>query len=110
MESEMIRVELGDEVKGQGKWRYVIKGLWNDGGDGMEHVSRTPLLDACRMLKSTGADTRRVVGLFRKGRSKPDLTCTVEAGAGVTVREDDGPRFVKWNPYPMAISTDKVTV
>jgi hypothetical protein len=97
---DMIRVELGEEVKRRGKWRYVIKPLWNDGSSSTECVSSQPLLDACRLLKSTGAAPRQLVGLFRAGRDKPDLTCTVEVGAGLYVREDDGPRFVKWIPWP----------
>ena len=96
----MIRVELGEEVKRRGKWRYVIRPLWSDGDCSMEHVSRTPLLDACRLLKSTGAPLQSRVGLFRQGRDQPDLTCTVETGAGVYVN-DDGPRFQKWVPHPM---------
>ena len=96
----MIRVELGEEVKRRGKWRYVIRPLWSDGGCSMEYVSRTPLLDACRLLKSTGAPLQSRVGLFRQGRDQPDLTCTVEGGAGVYVFEPDHGtiRFAKWNP------------
>ena len=29
----MIRVELGEEFKRRGTWRYVIKSLWRDGGE-----------------------------------------------------------------------------
>ena len=96
----MIRVELGEEFKRRGAWRYVINPLWNDGGSSTERVSSQPLLDACRKLKSTGAPPGALVGLFRVGRDKPDLTCTVDAGAGMTVTERSAPRFRKWNPRP----------
>ena len=56
----MIRVELGEEFKRRGAWRYVINPLWNDGGSSTERVSSQPLLDACRKLKSTGAPPVRL--------------------------------------------------
>jgi hypothetical protein len=95
----MLRVELGEEYKRRGIWRYVIKSLWRDGGDAVERLSSQPLLDACRMLKSTGAPLSTPVGLFREGRDQPDLTCTVGWGAERTVREHTH-RFRKWNPRP----------
>jgi len=96
----MIRVELGDEFKRRGAWRYVIKSLWRDGGDSTESISSQPLLDACRRLKSTGAPVEQLVGLFRTGRGPPDLTCSVGEGAGLTVREKTT-RFQKWKPRPL---------
>ena len=95
----MIRVELGEEFKRRGAWRYVINPLWNDGGSSTERVSSQPLLDACRMLKATGAPLGQRVGLFREGRALPDLACTVGWGAERTVSEQVH-RFRKWTPRP----------
>jgi len=77
------------------KWRWHVRER------GLEGLSREPLLDACRKLKRTGEPLAQPVGLFRGWRSIPDLTCTVEAGAGVTVREHAkaGPYFIKHVPY-----------
>ena len=45
------------------------------------------------------------VGLFREGRDAPDISCPVEAGAAVTVKEQDNGvlkfgkyRAFKWKP------------
>ncbi|MET0705359.1 MAG: hypothetical protein ABWY82_00730 [Tardiphaga sp.] len=94
----MIRVELGEEIRQRhkaSKWRWRVQER------GLEGFSREPLLDACRELKRTGELLAKPVGLFREGRSVPDLTCTVEAGAGVTVREHAkaGPYFIKHAPH-----------
>jgi hypothetical protein len=63
--------------------------------------SRTPMLDACRALKALGVDTETKCGLFREGRSEPDLTCTVGAGAALSVAERDKgiPRFTKYEAF-----------
>ncbi len=49
-----------------------------------------------------GGDTKQAVGLFRAGRSKPDITCrSVEAGAALTVTEpsDGRIRFARYQRF-----------
>ena len=89
----MIRVELGEEVKKRGKWRWKVPAL------ALEGFSRQPLLDACREIKRTSealSDAR--AGLYRLGREEPDLVCGVEWGAGKTVDESNT-TFHKWKPW-----------
>ena len=106
---DMIRVMLGEEYGGwrsvgcgfsHGVWHWYVRLGQNGNASTLEGYSRQPLLDACRELQRIGTPLTSPVGLFREGRSKPDLFCTVEAGAGLTVREDVT-RFCKWKPYPM---------
>ena len=93
----MIRVELGIEAK-PGLWAYKVEGM------PVEGRSRQPLLDACRQIKSLGGDTAALAGLFRQGRTVPDISCSVEVGASLTVREkDNGPVFAKWMPFDEAV-------
>lgn len=98
----MIRIELGEEIKRRGVWRYSVPAY------GVEGRSRQPLLDACREIKRTGGDTVQAAGLFRAGRSEPDLVCrSVEIGAGRTVSDPDsgigGIRLVRFREYPVEI-------
>ena len=94
----MIRVELGEEVNSRNKaskWRWMCAELDLSG------LSREPLLDACRAIKRMGGQTeRQQIGLYRTGRDGPDLFCSVEVGAGLTVMENEkiGPVLVKWRP------------
>jgi len=88
-----IRVELGEEVRRHGKWR------WRCWQWPLEGVSRQPLLDACREIKRMGGDPQHRVGLCRAGRLEPDLTCTVGWGASKTV-DEEGPWFKKFQPGP----------
>ena len=92
----MIRVELGEEVNRHGRWRWTCPRY------ALRGVSRQPLLDACREIKSMGGDTALLVGLFREARSTPDMTCSVGCGASHSVREDVT-RFAKWAPHPMGM-------
>jgi hypothetical protein len=48
-----------------------------------------------------GADPLDGAGLFRAGRSEPDITCSIEAGAAASVLETaiDRPRFGKFTPF-----------
>lgn len=91
---KVVRVELLDEVRRRGKWR------WGVPGGRLGGVSREPLLSACRELRRMGVPPSVNVGLFRKGRRKPDLTCSVAVGAALTV-DEAGPRFHKWKPHPL---------
>jgi hypothetical protein len=88
----MIRVELGEEVKRRGRWRWTCPRFAVGG------ISRQPLLDACREIKRMGGDTADIVGLFREARSTPDATCSVGWGADHTVDETTT-RFAKWKPW-----------
>lgn len=91
-----IRVELGAEVSRRGIFEYSVAG-WPVHGR-----SRQPLLDdACRALKSMGARTEDEAGLFRAGRSIPDLTCRIGVGADLTVSEPSRGvcHFAKWREF-----------
>jgi hypothetical protein len=91
----MIRVEIVHEVERRGVFAYRIPSIEFEGR------SRQPLLDACRVLKSMGARTEDGAGLFKPGRSTPDLTCRVGVGAGLTVSEPSkgGCRFAPWREF-----------
>jgi hypothetical protein len=89
----MIRIELGAEVDRRGVFEYSAPGYPLCKG-----VSRQPLLDACRQLKSTYGLTASRAGLFREGREVADLTCDLEDGAATTVREATT-RFVKYRRF-----------
>lgn len=55
----------------------------------------TPLLDACRVLRSRGVSGP--VEMWDHERPFPRMLSTVEAGAGLAVIDTgSGPRFVKW--------------
>lgn len=89
----MIRVEI-EEENNTGRYAVVIPYYR------LSFKSRQPLLDACREIKSIGGDPTHTCGLFRKERDDPDLTCTVEWGAGRVVSESAGrPRFQKFRPF-----------
>lgn len=94
----MIRIDKGAEVS-PGVWEfrsavYPVCGK-----------SRQPLLDACRQLKLILGDTSQRAGLFRTGHDEPDISCSVEVGAGLTVAEDakNSPRFRKYQPFDMRV-------
>jgi hypothetical protein len=94
----LFRVELIEEIQKRGVFRYRVAGL------PIEGQSRQPLLDACREIKRILGPTQSRAGLFREGRTTPDLGCTVEWGAAHTVSESTT-RFVKYqefNPSRMA--------
>jgi hypothetical protein len=94
MSPEMIRVERGAEVR-PGIFAYRVGSL------GIAGQSRQPLLDACRQIKSLLGETQRAVGLFREGRSAPDIWCSVEWGAAYTVSDPSKGRvrFVKFQSF-----------
>jgi hypothetical protein len=92
----VIRVIRGVEVK-PGIWAYSVCGY------GVEGRSRQPLLDACRRIKriSEAAGSQQI-GIYRQGREIPDLVCTVDTGARLTVNETTT-RFAKWRPLDAKI-------
>lgn len=88
----MIKVER--EEKGQdGRYRYTVPGY------AVEGLSREPLLDACRQLKSMGVDTGEEISLSRAGRSEWDLRTTVGKGASLTVVEGWSTIFRKYRSW-----------
>ena len=93
----MIRIERGAEVS-PGIWEYFIPAFRLRG------KSRQPLLDACRDIKRMGGPTGERAGLFREGSDIPDISCTVEAGALLTVSEPDrgSVHFVKYRPFVLS--------
>lgn len=93
----MLRVELLGEAR-PGVYKWVCRVA----GEPVEGLSREPLLDACRKLKSIGVAPEAECGLFRKGRSDWDLKTTVGYGAGLTVHEtvEKAPRFTKHKVPP----------
>lgn len=87
----MIRIELGKEVS-PGIWAYAVPSLQIEGR------SRQPLLDACRRIELTGDFSAERCGLFREGRSIPDLSCPVATGAALTVSEP-AKGGIRFEPY-----------
>src|SRR5260370_153997 len=90
----MIRIERGAETS-PGIWAYSIPSL------GLCGKSRQPLLDACRQIKLALGATGQCAGVFRNGSDTPDITCPVESGALVTVKEADrgSVRFSKYQAF-----------
>jgi hypothetical protein len=96
--SKMIRIERGAEV-GPGIYEYRV---W---GTPIFGKSRQPLLDACRQIKAMGGPTKHQrAGVFRKGSTVADISCSVEVGALLTVSEPDKARarFVKYQDFEWA--------
>ena len=87
----MIRVEIIEEVRNRGVFRYRVPSL------ALEGQSRQPLLDACRQIRAILGDTSQRAGLFRDGRTEADITCPVNKGALLTV--EDGPQGIRFRKY-----------
>jgi hypothetical protein len=68
----MIRVDIVEEAKNPGVFRYRVPGM------AIEGLSRRPLIDACRQIKALVGPTKQRAGLFREGNSHPDISCPVE--------------------------------
>jgi len=98
----MIKVEMVEEVKNRGLFRYRVAGF------SIEGRSRQPLIDACRQIKALLGPNDHRAGLFREGRSTPDISCTVEWGASHTVLEpsENRIRFVKYREPAMDPTTE----
>jgi hypothetical protein len=89
----MIEIIRGAETS-PGIWEYSVPSLHLCG------KSRQPLLDACRQIKRALGPTGERAGLFREGSDVADISCPVEAGALVTVKETDkGIRLGKYEPW-----------
>jgi hypothetical protein len=97
----MIRIERGEEVDGRGRRAGRNHGRWAYHALGYPLVcgySRSPLLDACRQLKSLYGVTGERAGLFREGRDTADIFCSVDVGAATTVKEP-GNGTVRFGKY-----------
>ena len=90
----MIEIIRGAETS-PGIWEYSVPSL------ALRGKSRQPLLGACRQIKRAHGPTSARAGLFREGRDAPDISCAVEAGAMITVKEPSSGsiRFGKYEPY-----------
>lgn len=94
IEREEVAVEQAGAWQHQ-KWRWHVRGNPKIGG-----ISREPLLDACRVLKSMGEEPEQEIGTFRPGRTDWDLKTTIGYGATQTVRDNDTiTRFAKFKLY-----------
>lgn len=66
-------------------------------------TSRQPFLDSARVLLSEGFDPQTLLSMRHEGgKSLDGLTCTLQEASKWRVEEGqtDGPRFVKWKPFP----------
>jgi hypothetical protein len=95
----VIRIDLGRE-SAPGIFEYSIPSL------GLNGKSRQPLLDACRLIKRALGPTKAAeerAGLYRHGRTQPDLHCAVLAGADLTVSEPSIGRihFAKYREFAL---------
>jgi hypothetical protein len=63
--------------------------------------SRTPLLTAARVLLARGIDGETRLGMWREGRSAPDMTATVGGAAALAISEDPvgGLRFRQFKEF-----------
>ena len=57
----MIRVNIVEEAKNPGVFRYRVPGM------AIEGRSRKPLIDACRQIQALVGPTKQRAGLFREG-------------------------------------------
>jgi hypothetical protein len=97
----MIRIERGREVK-PGIWEYSIPSLGQGG------KSRQPLLDACRLIKRALGATKAAgvrAGVYRPGRTEPDISCWVIDGAELTVSESSSGKikFAKFQEFDSSV-------
>lgn len=92
----MFKIEC-TELKGRGVFQWHVRGRPKIRG-----ISREPLLDACRKLKSLGENPLSYAGLFRPERQDWDVRTTIREGAATTVFDPPtggGPRFVRYKPF-----------
>jgi hypothetical protein len=88
----MIRIERGAEVA-PGIWEYSVPSL------ALRSKSRQPLLDACRQIKRILGSTGARACLFRGTSTVPDISCLVEKGALLTVKEPDKGKTIHFANY-----------
>jgi hypothetical protein len=88
----MIRIERGAEAA-PGIWKYSVPSLALCG------KSRQPLLDACRQIKRVLGPTGARACLFRGTSTVPDISCLVEKGALLTVKEPDKGKTIHFANY-----------
>jgi hypothetical protein len=104
----MIRVDRGEEVA-PGIFQFSIPSLHLFG------KSRQPLLDACRQIKRALGSTKSAgvrAGVYREGKSQPDISCLVLYGADLTIFEPSNGKikFAKFQEFDQsALKTQGVT-
>jgi hypothetical protein len=82
---------------GKGHFEYRVDGTLVQGR------SSQPLLDACRQLKSMGADPAAFVALYHGDSPVWTVRTTVGKGAELTVSDPPsggGPKFTKYKAHP----------
>ena len=62
--------------------------------------SRTPFLDAARVLFAEGLDPETILVMRHHGSTVNALRARLGVAAGLTIREDNGPaQFKRYSPY-----------
>jgi len=94
------------EVVGLGERGHRYRVTYN--GQTLIEACREPGLDACRALLALGITGR--LEMWRPGKAWHDLQLDIEAGAKLTVLENEkeGPRFVRWRPSPHHVARGAV--
>ena len=96
----MIKIDYRVMIKpaGKGLYDYHVR------QSPVQGRSHQPLLDACRQLKSMGADPAAYCALFHGERADQwTVRTTIGKGAELMVSDPPkggGPKFVKYQAYP----------
>jgi hypothetical protein len=70
-------------------------------------LTASSALDLCRLLLAAGANPDAPLECFRNGTLALSVK-SIRSGAGLTVRESDGPRFVAWKAWPHRAVTSPI--
>jgi hypothetical protein len=91
----MIRIDVAETKERRGVFHYRVSGM------PVEGRSRQPLLDACRQIKRILGPSAHRAGLFREGRTIADLSCLIDEGARLTVRDESngGIHFAQYREF-----------
>jgi hypothetical protein len=89
-EHDMITIEVR-EIKRRGKFEARL------GERVLVKNSRTPLLDSARILLAEDAGPNEIIAMRRPGDIADAMQAPIGKAAKLTVKEDDAPRFAKWN-------------
>jgi hypothetical protein len=72
-------------------------------GDVIVTRSRTPFLDAARILLAEGLDPSTILQMVHKHTGTPSLRGPIGVAAKLTVDEIKSPRFRPYRPFPKGI-------